>query len=267
MPSLYTHAKFGEEVLKTLPASVAKQANQYPELFYIGLQGPDILFYYKALSSNKVNRIGYGQHDLPGFEFFEPARKVARRCKNPEAAFSYLAGFICHFTFDTQCHPYIATVEVDKQLSHSEIEVEVDRRLMEDDGRDSLRYLASDQMVPSDFNAEVISWFFPEVTEKEVKKALKGMRLYNKALRSPSKCKRRVLRMGLKKAGKLESLGGLIVNYQENPKCTESTDTIIKLCKAGIPVACKLIVEYSEAVYHKEMELNSRYQRTFGVEK
>lgn len=56
MPTTYTHYRFGMDVLSQLPDSLKKEIEKNLSLYHIGLHGPDILFYYKALSRNKVNR-------------------------------------------------------------------------------------------------------------------------------------------------------------------------------------------------------------------
>ena len=50
MPTTYTHYRFGMDVLSQLPDSLKKEIEKNLSLYHIGLHGPDILFYYKALS-------------------------------------------------------------------------------------------------------------------------------------------------------------------------------------------------------------------------
>ncbi len=266
MPGFYTHARFGEEVFKVLNTEVKDRIKGYEELFYIGLQGPDILFYYKAYKSNAISRKGYAQHGLPGKAFFQPAREKIAACENADAAFSYIAGFICHFTLDSQCHPYIATVEEKTKLSHAEIETEVERYLMELDGRDSLRYLAVNDVVISDLNAEVISWFFEDVKREDVQAALRHMKFFSRMFCAPSKGKRFLVNTALKLAGKYDSMTGMIVNYEENKACYESTRKIAALSEEVVELASQLITEYSFAIEDKEMPLHTRYDKTFGEE-
>ena len=58
MPSTYAHRCFGADVLTQLPEALQKKIEPYRALYDIGLHGPDLLFYYKALQSNPVNRLG-----------------------------------------------------------------------------------------------------------------------------------------------------------------------------------------------------------------
>ena len=58
MPSTYAHRRFGADVLALLPDGLRATLEQHRELYDIGLHGPDLMFYYKALQSNPVNRLG-----------------------------------------------------------------------------------------------------------------------------------------------------------------------------------------------------------------
>ena len=49
MPSTYAHRRFGADVLALLPDGLRATLEQHRELYDIGLHGPDLMFYYKAL--------------------------------------------------------------------------------------------------------------------------------------------------------------------------------------------------------------------------
>ena len=70
MPSVYAHYSFGSKVLDILPRETQKLINRHKNLYLIGLQGPDILFYYKPFGKNQINGYGGDMHDRPGSEFF-----------------------------------------------------------------------------------------------------------------------------------------------------------------------------------------------------
>lgn len=59
MPSTYAHYRLGQQVRRELEGNERKIIEKYPQLYLIGLHGPDILFYYKPLRPNPVNQIGY----------------------------------------------------------------------------------------------------------------------------------------------------------------------------------------------------------------
>ena len=182
MPSTYAQFKLGQEIKEMVPPDEKKVIEEYPELFLIGLHGPDILFYYRPLTSNKVNRIGYGMHERAGKEFFEKAAAVAKAHGGDEAYLSYIYGFICHFALDVTCHGYIDEKIKESGVSHAEIEVEFDRQLMVEDGLDPIHQKLTGHIKASEVNAFIIKDFFESVTDSQVKKALKGMIFNNKLL-------------------------------------------------------------------------------------
>ena len=49
MPSTYAHQHFGNLVFDKLPEKLQEEIAPYRGLYNIGLQGPDIFFYYKPL--------------------------------------------------------------------------------------------------------------------------------------------------------------------------------------------------------------------------
>ncbi len=73
MPASYAHYRFGREVTGCLPFVYRKTIESHQDLYNIGLHGPDILFYYRPISSNEINQTGYALHDKPASEFFGQA--------------------------------------------------------------------------------------------------------------------------------------------------------------------------------------------------
>ena len=108
MPSTYAHYTFGERMLPLFPAKIRSLIQENRALYDIGLHGPDILFYYKALCSNEVNAVGYKMHDKPGADFFAPAKEVWQQFRTDRSSCAqhtaYLLGFLCHYALDQCCH-------------------------------------------------------------------------------------------------------------------------------------------------------------------
>ena len=107
MPSTYAHRRFGADVLVQLPRELREKITPYRPLYDMGLHGPDLMFYYRALQSNPVNRLGNAMHEQPGRVFFTRARGVVNTARNKNAALAYALGFVCHFALDSTCHPYV----------------------------------------------------------------------------------------------------------------------------------------------------------------
>lgn len=263
MPSTYAHYRMGQEVRNSLEKTERNVIEAYPELFFIGLHGPDILFYYNPLISNRINRIGYGMHERPGKEFFQHAAKVIKKHRENPAYLSYVYGFICHFALDETCHGYIDEKIKESGISHSEIEVEFDRMLMIKDGHDPVRHRLTDHIVPSMENARVIQAFFEGVGSKEVRRALKGMISNNNLLIAPSKGKRFLINALLTVTGNYKEMHGLMVNYTANAACGDSTHRLYLLYQKAEKLALTLIYEY-QGYLKGEKALNRVYSYTFG---
>ena len=122
MPSTYAHRRFGADVLALLPDGLRATPEQHRELYDIGLHGPDLMFYYKALQTNPVNRLGNAMHEEKGEVFFTRARTVVENATDKSAALAYALGFVCHFALDSTCHPYVEAYVRESGVGHCEIE-------------------------------------------------------------------------------------------------------------------------------------------------
>ena len=263
MPSTYAHYRIGQEVRNILGESERKVVEEYPELFLIGLHGPDILFYFNPLFNNQVNQIGYSMHGRPGKEFFKNAAEVIKQHPGNNAYLSYVYDFICHFTLDETCHGYIDEKIAASGISHTEIEVEFDRMLMIKDGYDPIRHRLTEHIVPSMENAEVIQAFFEGVDSVQVRKALNEMIKNNNLLIAPSKGKRLLIKGLLTMTGNYKEMHGLVVNYQENPLCDDSTRKLWSLYQEAKELAVLLLHDYRNYLEGSE-DLNQIYNYTFG---
>lgn len=263
MPSTYAHYRMGQEVAKQLSGSIREIIMENKELYDIGLHGPDILFYYHPLKVDPVNSIGYELHEHSGKYFFERAAKIIETSPKKKEGLAYIFGFICHFALDAICHGYIDEKIAKSGISHTEIEVEFDRNLMEKDGLDPICHELTGHIIPSVKNAEVIAAFFQGTDSKQIEKALKGMIQYNHLLLAPSKLKRTFIYTLLRLTGNYKEMHGLMVNFEANPACEDSTRKLEQLYQVAEERAVCLINEYSEYIL-KEDRLNALYDCTFS---
>lgn len=263
MPSTYAHRRFGADVLAQLPYPLRRTLEQHRELYDMGLHGPDLLFYYKALQSNPVNRLGNAMHDQKGEVFFTRARSVVENTPEArrDAARAYALGFICHFALDSTCHPYVEQFVRSSGVSHCEIETEFDNALMREDGRDPMKFFTASHIHPSRENAEVVAPFYEGVTADEAYAAMKGMLMVHHLLQAANPLKRWVVLTGMRVAGKYEFMHGLVANPQPNPKCSQSSRELEALYQKAVPLAVRLITEYAAGA-----PLDGAYQHTFGEE-
>ena len=130
MPASYTHQQFGNQVLNKLEnTTIKKIINDNLNLYNIGLQGPDILFFYQPLKKNPVNTLGNQLHQDIARAFFENAMKLLKEQPN-EKSLAYILGFINHFILDSECHGYIDKTMINREIGHFEIERDLDQRFM-----------------------------------------------------------------------------------------------------------------------------------------
>lgn len=116
MPNLITHKIFAEEVLQRLQnKSIQHIIQNNEQLYYIGSNGPDPLFFYGAapwnlFQENFVSDIGNALHCGHVNTFYLSAIHQIQKQKHieiKERMLTYLFGHICHWAIDSSTHPYI----------------------------------------------------------------------------------------------------------------------------------------------------------------
>ena len=58
MPATYAHYIFGKKVYRALPGELREMIKENKAAYLLGLHGPDLLFYYKPYSKNRINQLG-----------------------------------------------------------------------------------------------------------------------------------------------------------------------------------------------------------------
>ena len=140
MPAFYAHKRFGAQVAKVLPADLSTIVTKHYTAYDIGLQGPDIYFYYRPCYINRIIKTGIGLHHAPARDFFENALRVMKKTPRDSAQYAYLMGFIAHFTLDSECHSYVNHYIEKSGVAHLEIEEEFEKKLLRLDQKDPLAY-------------------------------------------------------------------------------------------------------------------------------
>lgn len=108
MPAYLTHRAAGEMVLSSLGDSTIADK----KAFYLGCQGPDILFfrnYQPWKRAKKSLLLGFSMHQLKVKEFFENALEYVREYMGEDSRelISYMAGMITHYSIDKNAHPFV----------------------------------------------------------------------------------------------------------------------------------------------------------------
>lgn len=261
MPTTYTHYRFGNDVYKQLPLAIQESIDLYRGLYNIGIHGPDLLFYYKALTRNSINQKGYSIHEKAGHCFFMPAALKVKNLADPGPYMAYLYGFLCHFALDSICHPYIQQMVHKTGISHSAIEAELDRYFLEKDGYSPLSYRPINHLVPCIFHARVIQRFFPGVEVKTIESCINSQRFYCSLLVVPGPLKNRLVRRIARL--KSESIADMIMPYEKIPECVPMCLHMESLYHQRITDATEMILNYLDYV-NGYAPLDKRLNHTFG---
>ncbi len=112
MPGFTTHYIMGMKAYNDLPANQLKHIiAKYRWLYQLGLQGPDMFFYYIPILRHRDHRnVGSYMHEHHVQEFFVNYLKAAvqiRSRQQREQALAYFCGYLCHYIGDSICHPYV----------------------------------------------------------------------------------------------------------------------------------------------------------------
>lgn len=263
MPALYAHNRFGADVFQQLEEELKPILKKYYTQFRIGMQGPDIFFFYHPMSRNRVSKHGGNMHKESAAVFFERAVKVIEKKGRNSREYAYILGFICHFALDSECHPYIERMVEQTKIGHMEIEGEFDKYLLREDGKDALAFPIAKYIPKDDMTVEVIYHFFPEISRKEIKEALGTYKLVKRILTVPNKMRQRVINLILRLAGVYKKYYGLMHSYEDNPKCQKTNKELDEKYHQAILVAVELIESYDKRV-RNHVPLSERFERTYG---
>lgn len=260
MPASYTHYDFGQVVYEKLSKELKAVINENKEAFNIGLNGPDILFYYKPLSKNHINMLGHEMHREAAVRFFNEAKKHIVEHKE---GVPYILGFICHFILDSNCHPYIEEAIAMSGISHEEIEAELDGRIMRKNNLSPQTINAGAHIISTRKNARIISRFYEGISEGEIFKALKSVRFYNQLLMCQNDFKRNIIKGGLSKIRGAQGFSRMIINVVPNQKCKSIIAKLLILYDKSIDEAVQMIEEYYRNLT-SDAPINERFNRNFG---
>lgn len=182
MPSAYAHFRFGDQVAQTLPESLQNSIHRFPQLFSVGVHGPDLFYFYQPLFKTRMGGLGDRYHNLTGKEYFQRAAEHLRQ--NPsEGATVYLYGVLCHFVLDSICHPMVVKVTAEGNPRHVELETEYDRVLLTRDGKlPPYRQNLGVRLHLTWGECVTVAGFFPPATTSVIRRCVHNMALAYRVL-------------------------------------------------------------------------------------
>lgn len=112
MPGFATHYLFGVDAYRQLASAPIKDnLKKNHSAYALGLQGPDLFFYYLPSYLLHKKNIGALAHDRDTRAFFacliESRRLFVGHERQLNIADAYILGFLGHYTLDCCVHPYV----------------------------------------------------------------------------------------------------------------------------------------------------------------
>jgi hypothetical protein len=246
MPSIYTHEAFGKAVLHQLPEEMKETIHEYPNLYQIGLQGPDVLFFYQPFKKNRTNSTGINMHSQSLLQWLIPATRMIYNKGKDTPEYSYYLGFILHYLLDSKCHPYINSMVKELRFNHIELETEFDRYLLTKRGHDPLHYPVY-KLVPTDLGTALgissLYRSYPGITTTAIYRSMKDMYFYKMILFAPSRRRRKVLERFCKAFGIYSMAQGHIMHTRINPKSDITNPHLLQLVREQIPEAVDILTQ------------------------
>lgn len=241
MSATYAHYRFGAAMLQRMPADVCRTAKRHRRLYDVGLHGPDLFFFYKPLFSTKIGRLGNKFHRQTGREFF---LRVCRnlRLEPSEEGQAYLYGVLCHYALDAHVHPLVEKYSWEGIASHTRVETEFDRFLLEKDGKNPPYGMRlTKHMVLTDPECEIVSRFYPGTEGAHIRECLKGMVNIRKALELPEGIVRTAV-IKTMSAGS-ETFRDMVMQAQPDPVCEPLNQPLLERYEQAAKVFPEMLLQ------------------------
>lgn len=139
MPAATTHVEFVKDILRQHP-QLSRQISNL-QMFYLGSQGPDMLFFSRAsILPGSLHKYGGLMH---GSKVYDVIRFFEEYADDDPDLNSYIKGYLCHYALDSTAHPLIFAVTdaiVKKNggrngVIHVGLEAEIDVWMLHQRGR------------------------------------------------------------------------------------------------------------------------------------
>ena len=115
MPDFTSHHIFGQQVKAACGERVRQQIAENEGAFCWGQQGPDLLFFHRAILAGsplpQYGRTMHGERTALLFESMAHTLVERRKCLDFDILLPYFYGFICHYAMDSHLHPYVFSLQ------------------------------------------------------------------------------------------------------------------------------------------------------------
>jgi len=181
MPNIATHGLLAQDVLDKAPfQTLADLITHYPKAYFLGSNGPDLLFYYHALpwqdqkSSARLVGLGNRMHAEKIDDFYRSALRIIKETADHQvknAMIAFLAGHLTHWSLDTIAHPYIfyktGPIAGTTKYWHSRFESNIDTLMVKQIKGFSLSKFNIPQLVDVDeLTKRAVSILYPAILKE-----------------------------------------------------------------------------------------------------
>lgn len=256
MPAVAAHYYFGHEVLKLLPEEIQSKINQNMSAFNLGLQGPDLFFFYKPLRKNRVTEYAHHIHSSAADYIISNAAKSIKK-SNDMRALAYIIGYGCHFILDSSLHGEISKIAPDDK-EHKFLEAEIDRQIIKKYYNNEPNKFKRYELVEINKSAsEWLKTIYEEISTQDIKISLKGFKFYMKLLYCKYSAKKAIIEYLEKILHRKGEFSSMIVNANEDKKYyyagKELCEKITELKGTGVKTVLNINSNYLEEALLSEV--------------
>lgn len=232
MPASYAHYRFGAALIPRLPPELRQTVRRFRQLYDVGLHGPDVFLYFSPAFPTAVGKLSKKYHTQSGKVFFERVCRMVRM-ERSEGAMAYLCGVLAHYALDSLSHPFVNRMAEQGPASHTEIEAEFDRFLLETDGKippHTQDFSTHMRLTPGE--CATAAAFYPGATGANIGKAVRNMAAVTRILTAPEGAPRKLLGTGMKLLG--SGKAGLLMGVKPNERCAQLNPSLLRLYEMAL---------------------------------
>ncbi len=265
MAAIYTHHRFGMQLVLNLSYPCQKTVQHNPTLYFLGQQGPDIFFF--VFSAYGIpDAPGTRIHNQSGKAFIDKVAPIIFESGQYSDVSAYFLGCLCHFLLDATIHPLVDGFEKTPGYSHSDIETELDRYYLSLDGYNPRRFnlsrlLPKDKQIPERIGPVYSG--YPDITPKFIAEGIRGFKLFKHLMFAPNPMREQFLHFVLKKIGVGTDIKGHVMRQTPFKEAKHSNGVIATRIDALLKEAPSLIENAYDYIF-KNAPLRDIYMKNFN---
>ena len=151
MPNIWAHFIFGQEVVKAVGGTSSLLQPPLRNVFNLGCQGPDFLFYHNYLPwkrDKRMTKLGSAMHSCQCGPMLLEMVSLVKGRDVEEPSVVYVLGFLMHHVLDRNMHPYVFYKSGFRKWDHQRFEVAMDTLIV----RQKLGLETSEEQVVKHFS-------------------------------------------------------------------------------------------------------------------